>query len=188
MNRIRLALICTISILGVAFIVFVLSGVIVGRSQAREVQKEELMWGKRGLDAVSAAHQLSIAALMYAADHHDRFPPATSWEQALKPYLQKLKSGTVSPPRTPDGTPRRFAMNSAMAGKTMGGPNDAQCILSYESTATELSASDHLESLPNPRSNSYVAIAWADGHESYYYPVASVPLLVQRSYAAERNR
>lgn len=60
------------------------------------------------LRAASRANvkSLGFAALRYAADHHDRFPPARGFQAAITPYLRDRTAFTA--PGDPKGTVSYF--------------------------------------------------------------------------------
>ncbi len=122
---------------------------------------------QREEQALQDAHMLGLAALLYADDHRERYPDAGKWEQELAPYLRQRPPGTLHPPAPLGGTPRRFSLNPALAGKTLAQlPETATPWLFYESVAPASSATDDLAYWPVPSKDggSQFAVVYGDGH------------------------
>lgn len=83
---------------------------------------------------LSNMKQLGIATMMYAADYDDRFPLASSTDQAkeiIKPYLKSLETWKVL---NPNGG--RILYNVALSGKTSASiDRPAETVLFFEEMA-----------------------------------------------------
>jgi hypothetical protein len=122
-----------------------------------------------------------MAAFMYSQEHGEKLPPATNWEEVLRPYLQS-GYGPVEIPAPLQGKSRRFAMNRSVAGKRLTEISPAEAVLFFESVASGPSAADNLESLPDLEragGRGYTVI-YADGH-GYFQPPHWRDLLQQAS-------
>lgn len=121
----------------------------------------------REREAVQDARMLGMAALQYAQYHHQRYPDAGTWEQELVPYLRPMSLDALHPPGPLGGTPRRFSLNPALAGKTFAHlPETATPWLFYESVAPAPSATDDLVYWPDPGKDGgfLSAVVYGDGH------------------------
>ncbi len=144
---------------------------------------------QRAYDAFVSCRRLAIAAIEYATDHGDRYPPAVGWEQVLRPYLER----PVRLPRTLDGKQRRFAINSAVAGREMQSiPRPASTLLFFETEGSSPAAT--VDALPPEDSLSGFALGWSDGHV-YYREAAARPYLIKETndalkplFSAENSR
>lgn len=121
----------------------------------------------REMEALQDAHMLGRAALEYAQDHRERYPDGGKWEQELMPYLGADAARMLHPPAPLQGTPRRFSLNPALAGKTSAQfPEKSTPWLFYESVASTSSATDDLAYWPNPSKDGGFssAVVYDDGH------------------------
>ncbi len=163
---------------------------------------------KRYKLAWSRAIALSDLAEEYANDHGGRFPPASRWEEALRPYHSKKKwpfedfSKLVISPLHPGQ--RRFAMNRAfsnfrlvMPGALTGQEFD-DAILFFESFKAGPNATEDTDSyatlLPRLMARGQVVVSnlgsgqpelYLDFRTGSYYPAQPIQALKER---IRRNR
>ncbi len=106
---------------------------------------------------------LADAALKYAKDHEDTLPPAKTWSDDLKAYVN---DDTVFQCVNEAGLPGGYAMNSKVAGKALAGiENPDKTVLFFETTSADRNAADPLDSLvPEGRHNGGNYFAYVDGH------------------------
>lgn len=107
------------------------------------------------------AREASEAANIYFLSHHNRYPVASHWEEAIKPYWNKNIPFSVV---LTGG--RRLAMNSNLSGK---GPSQLDTndntILFYETTSTHQDANGLPPSIPLYQTSGTVPVAiCVDGH------------------------
>lgn len=121
----------------------------------------------RERQALSCAQILGLAALQYAYEHNDRYPDAGRWEQELAPYFEPGAGDILHPPAPWGGTPRRFSLNPAFAGKVMASvAESSNTWMFYESVSRTHSASDDLVNWPDPKRDGgqAYAVVYGDGH------------------------
>jgi hypothetical protein len=138
--------------------------------------REPMMLGAVDADGCfSHLKQLGLAALMWAQDHDQVWPPAANWGQELLPYLNRDEQVFRCPaaPELECG----YAYNLEVAGKK---PEDiarpAEVVLFHESTIGRLDAADRGESQPKPgRHNGINNVVCADGHAVRLKPADGPP-------------
>jgi hypothetical protein len=138
------------------------------------------------LTCLSHSKQLALAMQSYLQDHHDVYPAAGSWSDALKPYV------SADTFRCPHSKNKRcgFAFNAALgsrrAADTTAGP--ARLVLFYESDAG-WNAHGGPELLPGePRHFGGDNVSFVDGHAKWVGRLRqgdSSPPRWQRAYPPE---
>ena len=115
----------------------------------------------RGASCKSNLKQISVGLLMYVQDYDETYPPASTWQEGLKPYLApRNASGGSTPPANLLECPSRqgvvpgYAFNRNLAGKGLDKvfvPNETPAL--FESSLGTPSASDTLASFVTPHRN-----------------------------------
>ena len=107
--------------------------------------------------------QLSLGLLMYAQDHDNRFPPAESWADAVRPYVRNRDVYEC-----PAGG--GYAYNSELSNIALGDIRSPwNCPMLFDSDAGNANSNDPVTSFVkrHRESGSGVSVgnvAWADGH------------------------
>ena len=124
----------------------------------------------RGTSCKSNLKQLSVGLLMYVQDYDEKYPPANTWQEGLKPYLApRNASGESTPPQGLLECPSRkdvtpgYAFNRNLAGKGMDKifvPNQTPVL--FESSLGTPNASDALTSFVKPHRDQG-NVGFADG-------------------------
>lgn len=111
---------------------------------------------------MSNMKQIGLAALMYSADHNDRFPSANHWEsEALIDYTKNRELYCPSAPGHRFG----YAMNRAMSGiNTTKIKEPAKQLAFFESAACLPDASGSEQLMPRPgRHRGRNTVVYVDG-------------------------
>jgi len=113
---------------------------------------------------VNNVRQLSVALMMYAADHNDQFPAGTNWCDALMPYLSRDTKAFICL-QGPAGQRCHYALNAQLAGRaTQDLQVPAKTVLIFECEGG-WNVSGGLELLPaTPRHANVHVVGFADGH------------------------
>lgn len=117
---------------------------------------------ERKATCLSNLKQLALAALMFAQDHNDTLPNASTWSDDIQPYC---KSTDIL--RCPSDTNEySYAMNSKLSGKKIGAITDpTTTVLFFESSAGVRNAADPMTSVCKPpRHGDGNDFAYVDGH------------------------
>lgn len=129
--------------------VFLLTNVLLTLAGLFHVGCAQLTGRRAGCHAVMKS--LGEAAMQYAQDYDDTFPPVAHWEVALKPYLKiPLKCPSVKRGSS-------YAMNKALSKKKLEAlENPAEVILFFES--------DNGTTVAQKRHGGSQNFTFADGH------------------------
>lgn len=130
--------------------------------------------------SLSNLKQISLAVIQYTQDHHEHYPPAAKWVDAITPYLvgtsetqarkQQILMSLFHDPSAPDSQKWSYAFNSNLSGLSLAHVDSPQItVLLFESNAGVKNAYDTGESIPRPgRHNGGTDYALADGHCKWY--------------------
>jgi hypothetical protein len=115
------------------------------------------------IQCLSNLRQVCLAGTLYA-DDHERYPAATNWCDALKPYL-----GGSAPWHCPTGDTTKeshYAFNAGLAGvRPKDIPAPAQTVAFFECEKGGWDIAGGAELLPKtPRHWTTIVVAFADGH------------------------
>jgi len=127
----------------------------------------------------SNAKQVAVGMMMYVQDYDERYPPTTTWQNDVMPYIKNaLVYQCTERPYMPYG----YAYNKLLDKLTMDKLTaPANTPMLYESTLGYLGAADKLESFVTPH-NGLGTVAYADGH------VKSVPTAPLASTGLPKGR
>lgn len=118
---------------------------------------------------LSNMKQIGLAAIMYAADNDERFPPAQTWEDAVLPTYAKQTSFAC--PLAP-GHRYGYAMNRAISlANSAKFQRPEEQITFFESVACVRNANGTERLMPRPgRHSGRNTVAYADGHAKSIEP------------------
>ena len=114
-------------------------------------------------------NRLGVSSITYSGDYDDRFPLATNWGDAIKPYVKVASNfkcpGVAEEKRDGFG----YAFNSLMSGAKRDEEADASKPFIFDSTSLAWQSSDPFTSLPKPGRHpggdqGKNCIGYADGH------------------------
>lgn len=113
--------------------------------------------------------QLGMAALIYGADHDDRYPGA-GWIDDIRPFTSQSRLFRA-PLFDSEPTKYGFALNSAIAGVRGQEVQDVEgTLLIFDSTNLEKSAVEPTSTLPKPgRYGGYNTGCYADSHARFFF-------------------
>jgi len=111
------------------------------------------------INCVNNLKQLGLAVRVYAVDHNDQLPPATTWCDAIQSNVGSPK--VFECPAEP-GRRCAYAFNASLNAKKEGEINP-QTVLLYESDAGWNGAGGAGELKPHKHSSRTVNVAFADG-------------------------
>jgi hypothetical protein len=106
--------------------------------------------------------QLCKAAMTYAVQQGEQFPPADSWPEVLMDY--GIAEGVLSDPAGPKGS-RAYAINSLVAGKKLSDvKRRSQTVLFFECAPGGPAAGGPGDLPPSPRYGRGYVIGFCDAH------------------------
>ncbi|WP_395143787.1 DUF1559 domain-containing protein [Armatimonas sp.] len=107
--------------------------------------------------------QLGVAMMQYVQDYDGTFPPANSWEAALKPYL---KTPLTCPAVKTKGS---YGMNKALGGRKLAEINDpTKTVAFFETNALGPSFSGGVADMAKERHGGRSNVVFADGSTPTY--------------------
>lgn len=103
----------------------------------------------RNVGCINNLKQLGQACALYAQDHCDQLPPASTWMDAITPYLTEPYR-QLRCPSVHEGF--GYAFNSRFSRAALGelSPDQGRVPLIYDSVNLARNATDPLTSLPDP--------------------------------------
>lgn len=120
----------------------------------------------RSANCLSNMKQLSLAAFLYAEDHHDRLPDANRWVTELLPYTRNnrllFKCG-----KDESKAASSYGMNTALSGMKLGDVTQpSETILFYETAHPGINPHGGIKDIIN-RHNGGSDFGYCDGHAKW---------------------
>jgi prepilin-type processing-associated H-X9-DG protein len=120
------------------------------------------------IQCVNNMKQLSLAVRLYSNDNNDRFPPATTWCDAILTYT----SGSTTIYQCPAGDRSKrcdYAFNAKLGGMSLTKVNPNTVVLFETDGGWNASGGPELM-LKQPRHRNVSVVAFADGHVEQVLP------------------